>query len=673
MLYALLDGDVVFRTAPGEKLLAAALSRTVVFEIDAFDVDARQGWSVDVVGEAEETAKPGERAPAQALGLEPWAGEARLIGTCASAARHVTGGIEHTPNGGAGRAVQVPTRSASLPPPKACAGIRIARRGGRTAAPTARGAGRRGTARSRADGRCVPMRSRSRSSSSSAARFARRLEVAGVVEEHAGLAGNDLVDDAADCGADDGARLPHRLGDGEPEALGETLLHDDRRVALQRIDDRRRLRRGRPSVCRRGGRGVALRSGSRFQSARHSSQDLIRLGVVGDAARLRARRGSDGRRCRSTTCSANPLITPLMSFIASQRDACSTTGTSGGGGGPVPRRSTCRVTRPCEPSRRVNSRIGSSPLAAEQPDVAGVSRTTSASSIGSFLAENGSIEGAMTARSSRGTHGRRELLAREDVAVDRVDVGAEELPAALGVLVRRVDADMAAPDDACARAPHGRGQPGGLRVVQHDDVAGPDDVEQLVDVALAGSPRSRRRSARRAGRRRPRVPYRWLWRRFVISKNRGLPSITTQRASTPDATRVREQRLQHLGNAAARRGRVHVQDRAPVEERPAAAPPSTRTARRVRHQSAPRADRGGALGRRPPVSAISISTPAFGTHYESPIDIMLAEGTLRTDDDADRVPHSIPMPGTHPAHRATQRYASMWNAHSASPGEGAGR
>jgi nitroimidazol reductase NimA-like FMN-containing flavoprotein (pyridoxamine 5'-phosphate oxidase superfamily) len=54
VIYGLLDGDVVFRTAPGEKLLAAALYRTMAFEIDAFDVEARTGWSVDVVGEAEE-------------------------------------------------------------------------------------------------------------------------------------------------------------------------------------------------------------------------------------------------------------------------------------------------------------------------------------------------------------------------------------------------------------------------------------------------------------------------------------------------------------------------------------------------------------------------------------------------------------------------------------------
>jgi hypothetical protein len=38
VVYALLDRDVVFRTAPGEKLIAAALNRTVAFEVDEYDV-----------------------------------------------------------------------------------------------------------------------------------------------------------------------------------------------------------------------------------------------------------------------------------------------------------------------------------------------------------------------------------------------------------------------------------------------------------------------------------------------------------------------------------------------------------------------------------------------------------------------------------------------------------
>jgi uncharacterized protein len=77
VLYGLLDDDVVFRTAPGEKLIAAALTRDVVFEIDAYDTSTRSGWSVNVVGTAEEIAGADELVRARALALEPWAGEVR--------------------------------------------------------------------------------------------------------------------------------------------------------------------------------------------------------------------------------------------------------------------------------------------------------------------------------------------------------------------------------------------------------------------------------------------------------------------------------------------------------------------------------------------------------------------------------------------------------------------
>jgi nitroimidazol reductase NimA-like FMN-containing flavoprotein (pyridoxamine 5'-phosphate oxidase superfamily) len=77
VVYALFDGDVVFRTAPGEKLIAAALNRAVAFEIDEYDVAARTGWSVIVVGTAEEIVLPAELRRVRELGLEPWAGEVR--------------------------------------------------------------------------------------------------------------------------------------------------------------------------------------------------------------------------------------------------------------------------------------------------------------------------------------------------------------------------------------------------------------------------------------------------------------------------------------------------------------------------------------------------------------------------------------------------------------------
>ncbi len=93
VLYGLLDDDVVFRTAPGEKLIAAALAHDVVFEIDDFDTSTRSGWSVNVVGTSEEIEGADELAAARALSLEPWAGEVRdryvRIRTCEVSGRRV--------------------------------------------------------------------------------------------------------------------------------------------------------------------------------------------------------------------------------------------------------------------------------------------------------------------------------------------------------------------------------------------------------------------------------------------------------------------------------------------------------------------------------------------------------------------------------------------------------
>jgi uncharacterized protein len=77
VVYAMLDGDVVFRTAPGEKLIAAALHRKTAFEIDAYDGEQHTGWSVNVVGPAEEILHPADLARARALNLPAWAGEVR--------------------------------------------------------------------------------------------------------------------------------------------------------------------------------------------------------------------------------------------------------------------------------------------------------------------------------------------------------------------------------------------------------------------------------------------------------------------------------------------------------------------------------------------------------------------------------------------------------------------
>src|SRR5258707_7276239 len=58
-------------------------------------------------------------------------------------------------------------------------------------------------------------------------------------DEKAVFAVADLPANAADIAANDGGALPHRLGDGEPEALAGRLLQDYGGVALQGGDQNR--------------------------------------------------------------------------------------------------------------------------------------------------------------------------------------------------------------------------------------------------------------------------------------------------------------------------------------------------------------------------------------------------------------------------------------------------
>lgn len=61
--------SVVFRTAPGSKLYSLLRAGRATFEVDDIDETARRGWSVIIVGVAEEIAPPRELRPAGAL---PW-------------------------------------------------------------------------------------------------------------------------------------------------------------------------------------------------------------------------------------------------------------------------------------------------------------------------------------------------------------------------------------------------------------------------------------------------------------------------------------------------------------------------------------------------------------------------------------------------------------------------
>jgi nitroimidazol reductase NimA-like FMN-containing flavoprotein (pyridoxamine 5'-phosphate oxidase superfamily) len=69
-----LDGEaIVFRTAPGSKLLAGDAERRVAFEVDGFDADRRSGWSVLVRGTATTVENQQEIERLNRLGVWPWA------------------------------------------------------------------------------------------------------------------------------------------------------------------------------------------------------------------------------------------------------------------------------------------------------------------------------------------------------------------------------------------------------------------------------------------------------------------------------------------------------------------------------------------------------------------------------------------------------------------------
>jgi nitroimidazol reductase NimA-like FMN-containing flavoprotein (pyridoxamine 5'-phosphate oxidase superfamily) len=66
--YAVMDGDIVFRTGPGTKLNAALVGTRVVFEVDS----ASPGWSVLVRGHAREIEDRDARVHAETLLGHDW-------------------------------------------------------------------------------------------------------------------------------------------------------------------------------------------------------------------------------------------------------------------------------------------------------------------------------------------------------------------------------------------------------------------------------------------------------------------------------------------------------------------------------------------------------------------------------------------------------------------------
>ncbi|UFU08187.1 pyridoxamine 5'-phosphate oxidase family protein [Ruania halotolerans] len=71
--HAVLGGDIVFRTAPGTKLVELTIRHRVAFEVDGYDDS--HAWSVVVKGQAVELERSAEIAELEQLSIRPWAPE----------------------------------------------------------------------------------------------------------------------------------------------------------------------------------------------------------------------------------------------------------------------------------------------------------------------------------------------------------------------------------------------------------------------------------------------------------------------------------------------------------------------------------------------------------------------------------------------------------------------
>ena len=65
-------GDVVIRVSGGWKASAAAHNLVVAFQADELDLEVRTGWSVTVVGHAQEVTKVADLVELSGTFVQPW-------------------------------------------------------------------------------------------------------------------------------------------------------------------------------------------------------------------------------------------------------------------------------------------------------------------------------------------------------------------------------------------------------------------------------------------------------------------------------------------------------------------------------------------------------------------------------------------------------------------------
>ncbi|MEO6886134.1 MAG: pyridoxamine 5'-phosphate oxidase family protein [Jatrophihabitantaceae bacterium] len=70
--YLIDHGTIVFRTAAGTKLAATSTCPYVAFEVDGYEPDAGEAWSVVIKGQAKEITSIPEALDAMTFPLFPW-------------------------------------------------------------------------------------------------------------------------------------------------------------------------------------------------------------------------------------------------------------------------------------------------------------------------------------------------------------------------------------------------------------------------------------------------------------------------------------------------------------------------------------------------------------------------------------------------------------------------
>jgi hypothetical protein len=71
--FAVDNDDIIIRTDHSGKLAAATRGAVVAFEADSLDTERHVGWSVTVIGQAQEVTDPDEIGRLEHLGLRSWA------------------------------------------------------------------------------------------------------------------------------------------------------------------------------------------------------------------------------------------------------------------------------------------------------------------------------------------------------------------------------------------------------------------------------------------------------------------------------------------------------------------------------------------------------------------------------------------------------------------------